>query len=71
MKNTSARRRRPRFSLGLLMLLTLVVAVAAAGWGGMLRDGDDRAFFVLFTLIAPLWVLVVVSLWQQITCRRK
>ena len=56
---------RPRFGIGLLILLTTLLAVAAAALGGLRRGGDERAFFVIFTLVAPGLVLILVSLWQQ------
>ncbi|MCO6045117.1 hypothetical protein NG895_14495 [Aeoliella sp. ICT_H6.2] len=57
--------RGPRFGIGLLVLLMTLLAVAAAALGGLRRGGDQRAFFVIFTLIAPGFVLIVVSLWQK------
>jgi hypothetical protein len=60
----------PRFGIGLLFLITLLIAVAAAAVGGLMRGGEDRPFFVLFTLIAPGLTLILISLWQQLTRRR-
>jgi lipopolysaccharide export LptBFGC system permease protein LptF len=66
----SPQKRRPQFGIGLLILLTTLLAVAAAAWGGLRRGGEDRAFFVIFTLIAPVLVLVLVSLWQHLSRRK-
>jgi hypothetical protein len=62
--------RGPRFGIGLLILFTTLLAVAAAGWGGLRRGGEDRAFFVLFTLITPVLVLMLVALWHQLSRRK-
>jgi hypothetical protein len=70
MDETPEIQRGPRFSIGLLFLLTALLAVAAGGVGGLLRGGEDRAFFVLFTLIAPGLTLILISLWHQLTRRR-
>lgn len=60
-------RRGPRFGIGLLILFTTLLAVAAAAMGGLQRGGDERAFFVIFTLVAPGLVLILVSLWHRLT----
>ncbi|WP_442483636.1 hypothetical protein [Aeoliella sp. SH292] len=60
----------PRFGIGLLIMITTLFAVAAAAVGGLWRGGEDRPFFVLFTLIAPGLTLILISLWQQLTRRR-
>lgn len=60
----------PRFGIGLLILFTTLLAVAAAALGGLRRGGDERAFFVIFTLVAPGLVLILVGLWHQLTRRR-
>ena len=62
-------KRGPQFGIGLLLLLTTLVAVAAAGGGGLTRGTDQRAFFVIFTLVTPGLVLILVGLWQQISRR--
>ena len=70
MDETPETRGGPRFGIGLLILITTLVAVAAAAVGGLWRGGEDRAFFVLFTLIAPGLTLILVSMWQQLTRSR-
>ncbi len=66
----SATKRGPQFGVGLLILLTTLLAVTAAAWGGLRRGGEDRAFFVIFTLVAPVLVLMLVSLWQHLMRRK-
>lgn len=70
MDETPEIRRGPRFGIGLLFMITMLLAVAAAAVGGLWRGGEDRAFFVLFTLIAPGLTLILISLWQQLTRSR-
>ena len=67
MDDAPSRRRGPHFGIGLLILCTTLVAVAAAAMGGLQRGGDERAFFVIFTLLAPGLVLILVSLWHKLT----
>lgn len=64
------RKRGPQFRIGLLLLATTLLAVTAAAWGGLRRGGEDRAFFVIFTLVTPVLVLMLVSLWHQLTRRK-
>lgn len=59
-------KRGPRFGIGMLFLLmTLVSVAAAAAMGGLRQGGETRAFFVVFTLVAPGLMLILVSLWQK------
>ena len=61
---------QPRFSMTAMLLLMLVVSVVAAGASYLVRSNNtDRVFqlaFILFTLAAPLLLLVVVSLCRAI-----
>ena len=67
---SESNKRGPRFGIGWLLLITTLLAVTAAAWGGLRRGGEDRAFFVIFTLVAPVLVLMLVSLWQQLIRRK-
>lgn len=60
-----------RFSIGFLLLITFLVAVAAAGGGGLFRQGNSRAFFVMFTLAAPVAVLIIVATFQKLSRGRR
>ena len=73
---------RPRFGLGTLLLAMLVVSVVAAAGSYMVRafaTGTGRSAqltFMLFTLAAPMLLMVVVSvayqvfLWMERTKKR-
>lgn len=77
---TSHSRREPaafrfRFGLGGLLLVTLILCVTAAGasyFVRTLRQGPSGAFiFILFTLTAPLFLVVVVSAIHALSNRRR
>jgi len=65
---------QPRFGIGTLLLLMLVVSVMAAAGSYLVRAlQGGRAFqlaFILFTLAAPLLLVVIVSLLQSLLRRR-
>ena len=68
----------PRIGLGTLLLLMLVVSVMAAGasyfvrYSGAVRGGREfQLLFILFTLAAPLLLVVIVSLFQALFRRRR
>lgn len=65
-----SRKRGPRFGLGMLLLITTLLAVAAAAGGGLRRGPESRVFFVLFTLVTPVLVLMLASLWQFVRRRK-
>ena len=56
---------QPRFSVGLLLLVTFVFSVmGAAGFylvQSLKSGGNFRLIFILFTVASPLLLLVVVS----------
>lgn len=62
---------RFRFSIGTIMLITVVFGVMAAAGRQFVRavhqGTSPRALFVIFTLAAPMIVLVVLSLICQVT----
>jgi len=64
---------RPRFGLGTLMLLMLVCCVMAAAGSYLvraLRSGTSvKAFFVIFTLTAPIALLVILNLFRFVMDR--
>ena len=70
---------RPRFGIGGIMLITLVCSVMAASGYYLVQAqqkqaGDssaNRLGFMLFTLSAPMLVLIVVSLIWSLTNRRR
>lgn len=61
---------QPRFSITAMLLIMLVVSVLAAGASYLVRSNhSDRASqlaFILFTLAAPLLLVVLVSLGRAI-----
>jgi len=68
---TPPRRRRPQFSIGGLLMLMVVCGVMAAAGSYLVRSlqqpaGAARLVFILFTLIAPVVLLVTVSLIRNI-----
>jgi ABC-type transport system involved in multi-copper enzyme maturation permease subunit len=68
------RPRRPQVSIGGLMMLMVVCSVMAAAGSYLVRSlqqptGASRLIFILFTLIAPIMLLLVVSLLRQVTRR--
>lgn len=68
---TEPRRGRFRFSIGTLMLLTFVFGVVGAAGRQFVRavhqGTSPRAVFVIFTLAAPMIVLVILSLIHQVS----
>ena len=66
---TDARPPRFRFGIGSLMLVTIVVGITAAAARQYVRANEygtsPRALFVMFTLAAPLLVLVTLSVIHQ------
>ena len=56
---------RMRFGIGTLLLVMVVISVASAAASYMVRagtsEGQQRLIFILFTLAAPVLLLVVVS----------
>lgn len=69
-----AEERRPagtRFNIKFLMLLTLVVAIATAGYNGMRLGGERRIAALMFTLVAPIVLLVVLSAAQRLVRRKR
>ena len=64
------RRRRPQFSIGGLLMLMVVCSVTAAAGSYLVRSlqrpaGSSRLIFILFTLIAPVVLMIVVNLIRQ------
>ena len=59
---------RPRYGLGVLMLMTLVCAVTASCGYYLVQAVQGgvawRAVFVIFTLVAPVFLLSILSLGQ-------
>ena len=70
----SSRPWQPRFGIGTMLLLMLIVSVvgAAASYFVRAMQGGRSAqlAFVLFTLAAPLLLVVVVSIAQSLFRRR-
>jgi len=44
------------------MLITSVVAIGSAGLGGLLREGANRSFFVVFSAAAPVAMVVAIGI---------
>jgi magnesium-transporting ATPase (P-type) len=66
------RRRRVQFGVGSLLMVMLVCSVTAAAGSYFVRSlqkpgGANRLIFILFTLVAPIVLMIVVSLVRQIT----
>ncbi|MEM1304351.1 MAG: hypothetical protein AAGG46_05625 [Planctomycetota bacterium] len=53
------------------MLLTLIVAIATAGYNGMNVGGERRVGALLFTLLAPVALLAVVTLVRDLIRSRR
>ena len=67
---------RPRFGIGTLMLVTVVCSVTAAAGSYLARSlqtgsSSAKLTFILFTLVAPVALLLVVSVLWQIVHRQK
>ena len=65
-------RRRPQFGIGGLLMLMLVCSVTAAAGSYLVRSlqrpaGSSHLIFILFTLLAPVVLMIVVSLIRSIT----
>ena len=65
-------RRRPQFGIGGLLMLMLVCSVTAAAGSYLVRSlqrpaGSSHLIFILFTLIAPVVLMIVVSLIRAVT----
>lgn len=77
--NDSDERRRvprpwqPRFSITAMLLLMLIVSVTAAGASYLVRAADggraSKLAFILFTIAAPLLLVVIVSLGRALVRR--
>ncbi len=66
------RRRRVQFGVGSLLMFMLVCSVTAAAGYYFVRSlqkpaGANRLIFILFTLVAPIVLMMVASLVRQIT----
>ena len=64
-------RRRMQFGVGSLLLVTVVCSVMAAAGYYFVRSlqksgGANRLIFILFTLVAPIVLVIVVSLLRQV-----
>lgn len=62
---------QPRFGIGALLLVMVVCSVTAAAASYLVRSlqaegHTSRMPFILFTLVAPVALLVVVSLVRQL-----
>jgi len=71
-QSSPPRRRRPQFSIAGLLMLMVICSVMAAAGSYLVRSlqqpaGASRLVFILFTLIAPVVLLVAVSLIRQVT----
>ena len=69
---------QPRIGLGTMLLLMLVASVTAAAasyfvrYSGAVRGGREfQLMFIIFTLAAPLLLVVIVSLFQSLFGRRR
>ena len=69
---------QPRIGLGTILLLMLIASVTAAAasyfvrYVGAVRGGREfQLLFIIFTLAAPLLLVVIVSLFQAIFGRRR
>lgn len=65
------RRRRVQFGVGSLLMVMVVCSVTAAAGYYFVRSlqkpaGPNRLIFILFTLVAPIVLMIVVSLVRQI-----
>jgi hypothetical protein len=61
-------RRGNQFTIRAILFLTLLVTIAAAGFGGLVRAREDNlsTTFVMFVVVAPLALLLVMSLSQAV-----
>ena len=65
-------RRRSQFGIGGLLMLMLVCSVTAAAGSYLVRSlqrpaGSSHLIFILFTLIAPVVLMIAVNLIRQAT----
>lgn len=65
-------RRRPQFTIRGLLMLMVVCSVTAAAGSYLVRSlqrpvGANRLTFILFTLLAPVVLMIAVSLIRQVT----
>ncbi|WP_146564586.1 hypothetical protein [Posidoniimonas corsicana] len=63
--------RAPAFTTRGFFALTFLLAAAAAGYGGMAKQGESHAFYVTMTLMTPLVVLVAAAAARQLAKRRR
>lgn len=68
-----APRQRLQFSIGGLLMLMVVCSVMATAGSYLVRSlqqgtGASRLVFILFTLVAPIVLLILVSLLRQAIC---
>ena len=67
---------RPRFGIRTMLLVMLVACVTASSGFYLVRSLDERGrsahlVFLLFTLAAPMLLVVVLSAIRRIAVRRK
>jgi hypothetical protein len=59
--------RKRQFTIRGILFATALVAIAAAGFGGLVRSGEDTpTVFVLFVIAAPLALMLILSLGRAI-----
>lgn len=65
---------QPRFGIGTLLLITLIVSVVGAAASYFVRalhgGRSAQLAFILFTIAAPLLLVVIVSVAQSLFKRR-
>lgn len=60
--------RKRQFTIRAVLFATLLVAIAAAGFSGLIRAGEENVstMFVLFVVAAPLALMLILSLWRTV-----
>ena len=63
--------KRGQLSISRLLLIMALISVAAAVFGGLARGGVRQRTLLILALVAPMGVMIAMSLWVEWRRRRR